>query len=899
MGVLMTWVTTTDGPSQEQHARNAPSPPPTQSEGSREPWSLPRAMWDEEPGWDDRRVVVVEASALRALGTAAAMEGYLWIPLEPPRPVHRGKLALHIEESIESALQQRGAPFPGIGASTDLDASLGDQLYRARLVEMRGIALGVPDLGGIANLRGVLEAEDSAVLRWWLAAALDRPVRVVLSAENRAYRVYPSPVGFDALLEGFKGSFGDAPSPRAPSAETAQSVVAMELSELPPAVTEEGADDLAADVELPELDRALGLEPAPDRLELCPAEGDASDEPEAPDALAAEAFASDSARALAEALIVSAEESPGGAARVEPIAEPIADPIADPIAEPSAEVASDPTVAVAASEPEAALVASAEVDSAQVDSAQVDVSAQASDAGAALVDATSSQAAGLDIEPAEAAQADPAPVASVETDAVVAAPRGDVAPTAPEQGGATEAPTGAAPVGASADSSPVDVADVPAVATEPAEGPSSEGPSKNSAENPSEGSAESVSDDLATQRAASPAAPQLPVVKSTISMDAARRAAARRAPFVMAAEDEPKLSKTAPPPPAETTTAPIQTLDGAEASEDPTAPAPLAVQGGATEPAAEVASDAAASSAPSAPSAPSSTSAAEDPFDAFARQHWKSWIRELESARGPKPLALIERMFVSAYTRLDTAVQRGIGDESARAALDLWRSSFSKSYTEAFDALRLRGKRPTMVLDVPELAQRVGRLHGARRVQLLLVDGMRFDLGMMVQDRLKQCAEASLTERMLLWSALPSTTTNQLELLGKGPDGLKEMAATQEEEAPAVVARGRAAHGLRRIRTGRRELFKLDIVEARLREAREGANAQRVRASLPAIADDVATAVADHFAKQAPRTLVVLFGDHGFRLHDDAPPTEEVTQGGASPEEVLVPAFAWLTGAVH
>src|SRR5690554_2663190 len=414
MGVLMTWVTTTDGPSQEQHARNAPSPPPTQSEGSREPWSLPRAMWDEEPGWDDRRVVVVEASALRALGTAAAMEGYLWIPLEPPRPVHRGKLALHIEESIESALQQRGAPFPGIGASTDLDASLGDQLYRARLVEMRGIALGVPDLGGIANLRGVLEAEDSAVLRWWLAAALDRPVRVVLSAENRAYRVYPSPVGFDALLEGFKGSFGDAPSPRAPSAETAQSVVAMELSELFPAVTEEGADDLAADVELPELDRALGLEPAPDRLELCPAEGDASDEPEAPDALAAEAFASDSARALAEALIVSAEESPGGAARVEPIA----DPIADPIAEPSAEVASDPTVAVAASEPEAALVASAEVDSAQVDSAQVDsaqvdVSAQASDAGAALVDATSSQAAGLDIEPAEAAQADPAPVASV------------------------------------------------------------------------------------------------------------------------------------------------------------------------------------------------------------------------------------------------------------------------------------------------------------------------------------------------------------------------------------------------------------------------------------------------------------------------------------------------------
>src|SRR5690606_23959777 len=119
--------------------------------------------------------------------------------------------------------------FPGVGASTDLDASLGDQLYRARLVEMRGIALGVPDLGGIVSLGGVLDAEDSAALRWWVAAAMDRPVRVVLSAENRAYRIYPSPVPFGTLLDGLKSTFTDAPSPRAPSAEMAQSVAAMEL----------------------------------------------------------------------------------------------------------------------------------------------------------------------------------------------------------------------------------------------------------------------------------------------------------------------------------------------------------------------------------------------------------------------------------------------------------------------------------------------------------------------------------------------------------------------------------------------------------------------------------------------------------------------------------------------
>src|SRR5690606_10773633 len=115
--------------------------------------------------------------------------------------------------------------------------------------------------------------------------------------------------------------------------------------------------------------------------------------------------------------------------------------------------------------------------------------------------------------------------------------------------------------------------------------------------------------------------------------------------------------------------------------------------------------------APSTDSAAPSEAPQEDPFDAYARQNWQSWVRELEAARGPKPLAVIERLFVTAYTRLDAALERGIADESARSALLSWRSSFSKSYAEAFDALRVRGKRPTMVLDIPEVAQRIGRLH--------------------------------------------------------------------------------------------------------------------------------------------------------------------------------------------
>ena len=44
-----------------------------------------------------------------------------------------------------------------------------------------------------------------------------------------------------------------------------------------------------------------------------------------------------------------------------------------------------------------------------------------------------------------------------------------------------------------------------------------------------------------------------------------------------------------------------------------------------------------------------------------------------------------------------------------------------------------------------------------------------------------------------------------------------------------------------------------------------------------------------------------LFGDHGFRLPSsaDGRATGPATQGGVSPEEVLVPAQAWLVGGVH
>ena len=175
----------------------------------------------------------------------------------------------------------------------------------------------------------------------------------------------------------------------------------------------------------------------------------------------------------------------------------------------------------------------------------------------------------------------------------------------------------------------------------------------------------------------------------------------------------------------------------------------------------------------------------------------------------------------------------------------------------------------------------------------IIVDGMRFDLGLMIQDRMRKSVAASLTERLLLWSALPSVTSHQLELLGRGPDGLKDN--PKPDESPTLVARGRAALTPRRVRAGNLEILKLDVVEDMLRQP-----GLPVLERMDEIAEIAADAISAHMEKLPERTMVVVFGDHGFALDPSAAgTTAEVTQGGATPEEVLVPAFAWLTGATH
>ncbi len=90
--------------------------------------------------------------------------------------------------------------------------------------------------------------------------------------------------------------------------------------------------------------------------------------------------------------------------------------------------------------------------------------------------------------------------------------------------------------------------------------------------------------------------------------------------------------------------------------------------------------------------------------------------------------------------------------------------------------------------------------------------------------------------------------------------------------------------------------MKLDLVEARLRGAGPAYDER-----LEAISEEVAQVTLRYIESLPPRTLLFLFGDHGFRLPSspDARSTGPATQGGVSPEEVLVPGQAWLVGGVH
>ncbi|NUO54116.1 MAG: hypothetical protein HOV80_35160, partial [Polyangiaceae bacterium] len=274
-------------------------------------------------------------------------------------------------------------------------------------------------------------------------------------------------------------------------------------------------------------------------------------------------------------------------------------------------------------------------------------------------------------------------------------------------------------------------------------------------------------------------------------------------------------------------------------------------------------------------------------------QAWRELAIELDAARGPRPAAQVEKLFAEKYVPLLGAMHRGEVDIAVRDIIRGWRDGFAESYEGAFATIRLTGKRPTMVMDAPEVAHRVARLASARSVKLVLIDSMSFDLSERVAERLRASLEkrAVLVDKTVLWSALPTSTPAQMHLLARGPQGLADLPPTPSEPD---ISRGRNVAAFRRERIGAREVLKLDLVEARLRGAGPGYDER-----LDAIATELSQGLLKLFESMPPRTLVYLFGDHGFVLSQNGNATAGSTQGGASPEEVLVAGQGWLVDAVQ
>ncbi|HMI92119.1 MAG TPA: hypothetical protein VK509_12175, partial [Polyangiales bacterium] len=84
-------------------------------------WAEPS---EREANSDRGEVFLAEPVQKVNLAAAALKAAWLFAEIPSPGPALRGRLALLIESAIEDALQQRGAAPPGVGASSDLDASL-------------------------------------------------------------------------------------------------------------------------------------------------------------------------------------------------------------------------------------------------------------------------------------------------------------------------------------------------------------------------------------------------------------------------------------------------------------------------------------------------------------------------------------------------------------------------------------------------------------------------------------------------------------------------------------------------------------------------------------------------------------------------------------------------------
>jgi hypothetical protein len=267
---------------------------------------------------------------------------------------------------------------------------------------------------------------------------------------------------------------------------------------------------------------------------------------------------------------------------------------------------------------------------------------------------------------------------------------------------------------------------------------------------------------------------------------------------------------------------------------------------------------------------------------------WRGWMLSLTAARGPQSLATFERLFIEAYLPLLHAITVGLEDPRAKAAMLVFRRTFEGSYPEAAARFQATTKRPAMVLDAPQNAMRLARSNGARTSQIILVEAMRYDIGLKVRDALEMTmgARARLVEDARLHAALPTTSGRQLETIARGPEALRSPAAPADDATLGSQAGG----GLRKIRVGGRELYRLDTIDVAVQN-----DAATASHHFDDLAENVAETIAHHALALRGRTLLYILGDRGFLVDAGG----RAKCGGSTPEEVIVPAFAFIVDAVQ
>src|SRR5262245_48972338 len=207
-------------------------------------------------------VALVPSAELAGILAEDAADGFLTVRVPAPKPNDRGHLALLLEEAIEVALERHGGSPPGLLTESDLGASLADQLYRARLLEFRGLTIALGPLAALVGSSGTLDLEDSAALRFWCDTPSEWPVRLVLDAENALIGVYgpPRPLGELVPNTTDADDADDAPdSDVRASGDDGDGPV--EVGELAHALLETLANDAPASADAPA--ETASVEPAP------------------------------------------------------------------------------------------------------------------------------------------------------------------------------------------------------------------------------------------------------------------------------------------------------------------------------------------------------------------------------------------------------------------------------------------------------------------------------------------------------------------------------------------------------------------------------------------------------------------------------------------------------------